>query len=338
MKQFLLNIRYFLEYLVILIPYRLTSLLPLGSSRAFARVVAWFAWCFPPTRKLLCANIRTVFPEMPEKEVRKIAQKSLFHTFFNMLEFLWIDGRPERIRKRYFLPEHITAALQGHVARGERIIFVNPHLGSWEASGTMAPFYGNVDMVAVAKKVRNPYINRLLNRHKRENVKGLKIVFSLGAIKSSVKALKDGLGLGFLIDQNTRVRDGGEWLDFFGLPCPGSVAPAMLKRYADAHGIPAVIIYGTSIRTPDGKITACFDYLPKPFADYADDREVVNDLMKITERYIRKYPEQYLWLYRRFQYIPPDAPPELRAKYPYYAIVPPETFFRKKERRHFDAF
>ena len=201
----------------------------------------------------------------------------------------------------------------------------------------MAPFYGDVDMAAVAKKMRNPYLNNLINHHKRENVKGLKIIFSVGAMKSSVKALKEGLGLGFLIDQNTRVRDGGEWLNFFGLSCPGSVAPATLKRYADAHNIPSVIIYGTSIRTPDGKITACFEYLPKPFESYASDKEVINDLMKITENYIRQYPEQYLWLYKRFQYIPPDASPELKEKYPYYAIIPPATFFRKRERRPFDA-
>ena len=51
----------------------------------------------------------------------------------------------------------------------------------------------------------------------------------------------------------------------------------------------------------------------------------------MSERYIRKNPEQYLWLYRRFQHIPPGAPEELRKRYPYYARVPGAKFFRKEE-------
>ena len=74
-----------------------------------------------------------------------------------------------------------------------------------------------------------------------------------------------------------------------------------MKRYCDAHHIPTVLLYGTSIRHADGRIHATVEELPRPFEEYADDRAVVQEIMNMSERYIRQTPEQYLWLYRRFR-------------------------------------
>ncbi len=329
MKSFFKSMRYLAEYLLVLLPLKILPKLSIGMIKRLASLIAAAAWRYASVRKLLTANIKCAMPELTDEEIKNIARRSLFNASFNFLEYAWIDGREERIRERYVLPPDVTAALKGHVAKGERIIFVNPHLGSWEASGTMAPFYAGVNMVAIAKKVKNPMLNKLLNRKYREKTSGLEIIMSNGAMRESIHALKQGKGLGMLIDQNTRCRNGGEFVDFFGIPCPSSVAPATLKRYADSHNIPAVIIYGTSLRTEDGKITASFAYLPQPFESYADDRAVINALMKISEEFIRKNPDQYLWFYKRFQYIAEDATAEQLARYPYYAIRPPEKFFRK---------
>ena len=70
-------------------------------------------------------------------------------------------------------------------------------------------------------------IGRWLSRSgNREKVRGLEIIFSSGAIRAATKALRDGRGVGTLIDQNTRVRDGGSFVNFFGLPVSSSTAPA----------------------------------------------------------------------------------------------------------------
>lgn len=333
----LINLRYRLEYVGILIPYGVVRILPRPAIRIAGRILGEAFHLTPGVARLVRANIRCAMPELSDAEVCRIEKASLFHVAWNMLEFVWLSGRPDRIRRCYHLPEPIAEELRGCVARGERIIFVNPHLGSWEASGVMAPFYAGVDMVAIAKPVRNPYLNRLLNRGNREQVTGLEIIFSRGAIRAALKALREGRGVGTLIDQNTRVRDGGEFVNFFGLPVPSSTAPANLKSYCDAHGIPAVIIYGTSVRHPDGRIVAHSRRLSKPFQEYANAAEVLQELMQISEEYIRRYPEQYLWWYHRFQYIPPDCPPELRARYPFYAGVAKPGFFRRNVGKKTDT-
>ena len=129
------------------------------------------------------------------------------------------------------------------------------------------------------------------------------------------------------------MRDGGEFLDFFGLPVAGSVSPAVLKRYCDAHDMPAVMIFGASLRGEDGNIHPVCLELPRPFDEYPDDKAVIQEFMNISESFIRKYPEQYLWLYKRFQHIPPDCPELLRKRYPYYAKEPPPSFYRKVSPR-----
>jgi lauroyl/myristoyl acyltransferase len=61
--------------------------------------------------------------------------------------------------------------------------------------------------------------------------------------------------------------------------------------------------------------------LPKPVADYTDDLELTRDLLALHERLIRRFPEQYLWMYERWRYIPAATPPDERARYPFYAKV-----------------
>ena len=293
-------------------------------------------FCFRVARpyyRLVGANLRAAFPDLAPPEVDRIRRESLRNMLRNFIEFVWMNGDPERVARCCYPPPEIKAMLKAHVDAGRRIIFINPHLGSWEASGLMVPMYADMDMVAIAKPIKNPYINRLLNSGGREKVRGLRIIFSRGAAREAIRQMKLGMHLGTLIDQNTRVRDGGEFLEFFGLPVASSVSPAVIKRYCDAHGIPAVIILGATLRRPDGILHPVCLELPRPFEEYPDDRAVIQEVMKMSESFIRKYPEQYLWLYKRFQHIPPDCPEELRKRYPYYAKVPSPNFFRKLRPR-----
>ena len=166
--------RHRLEYMAVWIPYHLIRHLPYCVVKFIARCGGCLVHAAPSARRIVRANIHAAMPELPESEVNRIARESFYHIAWNLLEFFWLDGKPARIRRCYYLPEEITEQLKGHVARGERIIFVNPHLGSWEASGVMAPFYAGVRMVAIAKPVKNPYLARLLQPDKR-----LPVPFSL---------------------------------------------------------------------------------------------------------------------------------------------------------------
>ena len=329
LRHFLHDLRHRIEYLFALGIISALRCLPRGAVRIFAGFLGNCLWLVPSTKSVVLGNLKTAFPDMDAKERTRIGKTSVFHSIYNVLEFFWIGGSEKRTYMCYGMPDELIAQIQAHRDRGERLIFVNPHLGSWEASGTIAPFFGKVKMAAIAKPVKNPYLNRLLNFDNREKVEGLEVIFSKGAVRAALTALRRGRCIGILIDQNTRLRDGGEFVDFFGVSVPCSTSPVTLKRYCDAHDIPTVIVYGACPRLEDGRCVAHMEYLSKPFEEYESDREVVVELMRKAEKDILKYPEQYLWFYKRFQYIDPGASDEVKKRYPDYAVVPNAHFFSR---------
>jgi KDO2-lipid IV(A) lauroyltransferase len=286
-------------------------------------------YLIPFFKKLVIANIKTAFPEFSEDKVKTIAKKSLYNMCLNMLEFAWVDGRVERIERCYGMSKELKDAIEKCKAQNKRIIFITPHLGSWEAAGSITPHFGNIHMCAIAKPVKNPYIDKLLNRGGREKSKGLEIIFRNGAIQASCKALKEGKCLAMLVDQNTRARDGGAFVNFFGLPVASTTAPGVMMKYCSTHNIPYEVLCGAGIRQSDGRVYAHAIPLSKDFHQYKDEVEILQEIMDISEELVREYPEQYLWLYKRFLHIPATLDEETKKRYPFYARVPSNHFYRK---------
>ena len=301
--------------------------------RTTAKILGSLMYLLPGPRKLVRANIRAAMPELPPKEVDRIAGSSFDHLMWNLLEYVWCVRNESRIRRCCYVEESTREIFLKAAGEKEQVIFVNPHLGSWEISGLMTPFYTNLRLAAIAKPMKNPYLNSMLNSGNRESTSGVKIIFSKGAMRSSLQALREGWSIGTLIDQNTRVRDGGVFVNFFGLPVPSSTAPAVLKSFCDQKGIPCQIYFACTLRTGDGKLAGRAWPLKKSFDRYNSHTEVLQELMERSEELIRQNPEQYLWMYRRFQYIPDEATPEQLNRYPWYAIRPGKKFFRKTSEK-----
>lgn len=289
------------------------------------------AYLLPAVRKLINANIKTAFPEKDKREIKAVGRASLINFIRNMLEFFWMVNRRRRIEKYTSLTPEITEILARHAANDERVIMVNPHLGSWEASGLIAPYYSGVKMAAIVNPLSNPYLNKLFNSGNREKTKGMQVIFSRGAVRATIKALRDGFNVGILIDQNTKVREGGAFVNFFGLPVPCSKAPAEFVRFGMAHDIKTVVIFGVSLRREDGVMAAQSRPLSKAPEEY-EAEEMIQELISISEEFIRKYPEQYLWIYKRFAHIPQGIDENLKKRYPYYARVVKDSFYSKVKK------
>jgi KDO2-lipid IV(A) lauroyltransferase len=316
----------FLVYLIVLVPYTIICHLPYKAVKGLAFLSGSIMDLIPSIRKLVRANIHAAMPELPPQEVARICRQSLKNLVWNLLEFIWVDGDIKRINRCYYMRQDTIELHRKAKAEGKRFIYVNPHLGSWEASGTAGAFFTGMTMAVIAKPVTNPYLNKLLNTEKREKL-GLKVLFTKGAVRGAVKALRDGMCLGTLVDQNTKVRYGGIFVNFFGIPVPSSPAPMEIKSYCDKHDIPVELLFGVSLRREDGRLESFCEPLSKPFDQYTSQAEVLQEFLDISERYIRQYPEQYLWLYRRFQHIPRGASPEIRARFPYYAKDASDGFY-----------
>jgi len=317
------SIRYILEAASVYVCYRLIRALPRRVNFSIASFCGFLMYSNPFFRKLVKANLKIVFPEKTEREIGLIARKSFTNLILSFLELAYFTGRPETVKKYVYLPDRINKEINDFHKQGKGFIFVTPHLGNWEIAGMMfANFFSNIPFAVVARVFPNPYLNKILDLGRLSH--GNKVISAKGAIKGMVQALKEGYFMATLIDQNTRVRDGGIFVNFLGLPVPSSRAPAMFARKMNVPvGVGGCVRHGL-------KYEVIFEFVHKKIEDYKDDTELIQDLLKITESYIRKYPEQYLWFYKRFQHIPMDASEDLIKKYPYYASIPNEKFYRKK--------
>jgi KDO2-lipid IV(A) lauroyltransferase len=257
------------------------------------------------------ANLDLAFPDLDDAARRRIMRQSLRHMAATFLETLWLLWRPDRIRTLVHFEEDGCAAFSRHADRREGAIVISPHIGNWEFANVALNEAGYA-MSAVAAEIRNPFAASLMERLRSQF--GGEVIPRRGAARGIFKALRRARHVGLLVDQNTRPRQGGVFVDFFGLPVPVSRAPAMFGRRA---GAPIFLV--NCRRTLRRTFVLELTPLPKPLAEYEDDIAVMQDITRITEAMVRERPEQYLWSYHRWRYIPADWDTSREPAYPFYA-------------------
>ncbi len=286
-------------------------------------VASRFMYMAPAVRNLVIANLKIAFPEKPDKEIRRIALASLSHLPRMMLEFLWIANRPDKLDKHTIIPDSEMEKIRRLQGKdGKRpVMYVCPHLGGWEVSAMMVAHWVKCPFASIAAKIDNPYLDKLIV--KCRSTENIRVIPAKGAVRGMVMALKEGYSMGTLIDQNTKVRDGGIWVNYFGLPVPTSPAPAFFGKKFDI----AICVGGAVIK--NGKYEFYVRELPKPSGEYTEPEEMIQDLLKLTEDLVREFPEQYLWMYKRFKFIPNDISEKMSERYPDYAKIANERFYDK---------
>lgn len=257
--------------------------------------------------KTILANLEVAFRDLDDKQRKELADRNLRHTARLAIECIKLLKHPEQFLENASLDSEKLKALDQNKA----FIFALPHLGNWEVFGQAAPKAG-IKSAAIAGTFRNQKLNQLIENARSAN--GLYIIPKEGAARKVLSALRNGYAVGFLPDQNLSPADSGAFLEFFGLPAPSSILHAVLARRLD---IPVIV--GATVRDKDGKFLLEVETLPKETKDYGSDHELAQDVLKASEKLIRKYPEQYLWNYKRWRRIPENASDAIRQRFPYYA-------------------
>ena len=272
-------------------------------ARRLARLVAVVLRVFyRPGVRLIRTNLALAFPDYPEDEIRRLSNSNLTHVAWNWIDFLRILRKPS-------LVESLMEEVEGADALSKQLILCLPHLGSWELIAQYIPKLIS-DSAAVAEVFPYDSLNRILDRSRTVN--GLKLIPRKGAAKNVIAAIRKGTSIGFLIDQNLSPKHGGIFVDFRGLPVPSSPLPAIV---AMRYGVQ--LVSGTCVRKDNGKFKMLLS--PVQIAQDDDKYSLTQKILAANENLILNYPEQYIWLYQRWKYIPSDIPDNLKARYPYYA-------------------
>lgn len=289
---------------------RVVERLPLGLIRWLGGVGGAALFWSPEYRRIVLANLAIAFPEWDDACRREVGRRSVQSVVRGFLEFVWVVKHPHQLERLAVVPPETKHEFEAARAGGPGLIIVSPHVGNWEL-GNYATNASGLRTEAVASARRNPWLNAWVRQSRTASGGG--IIYEKGAAKEMLKALRGGRRVAMLVDQNTKPQQGGQFADFFGLPVPSSRAPATFARHTGAD-----IRLAACVRGADGHYTVRVWPLHQAPAACADEAEICREINRRTEDIIREYPDQYLWLYRRFKYIPPDWRGD-RQRYPFYA-------------------
>jgi KDO2-lipid IV(A) lauroyltransferase len=267
-------------------------------------------YCFDRRgRRTAMANLALVFggevDGLTPLQRRRICRRSFRISALAVLDLLWFSRRTAERVKRWVRLDSST----DHYFKTAPAIVVTGHIGNWEVLGLGTAVMG-APMVAVANELGNSEVTRLLTKLRESS--GQRIVPREGAVRHIVKALRGTGRIALLLDQNTPPHEGGMFVPFMGLPATVSkVAGGLWQRTK----VPIVVGYCTS--DGGGRYTA---YALPPFPAAADaaatPESVTTEVVQRLESVIRQHPEQWLWAYKRWKFIPEGASPE---DFPFYA-------------------
>jgi KDO2-lipid IV(A) lauroyltransferase len=180
---------------------------------------------------------------------------------------------------------------------GRGVLFATAHLGNWELSAFAHALLAE-PMHVVVRPLDNPLIDRLVEE--RRSLTGNRPIFKKDYARAILKALAANEAVGVLIDQNASA-DTGVFVDFFGVPACAGVGFAKLAARSGAAVIPGFAIWSEE----EQRYVLRF-YPPAPVTgDAAQDTQA---LQARLESVIREYPDQWLWIHRRWKTRPPGEP------------------------------
>lgn len=283
---------------------KIMGVLPRPLARAFAIGIAQLVYLLHfRLRQVGMRNLEMVFPEKSLNERRRIllgvftslgrqlAELSQFprYTAQNVDDVVVYDGL-ENYERAY--------------ARGRGVLFLTAHFGGWELSAFAHSLHGHW-LHVVMRPMDNPYLDRLLQSYR--TMHGNKVVPKDDFVRGLLAAMRAGETVGILMDTNMTPPQ-GVFVDFFGIPACTASGLARMALRTDAAVVPGFTIWDEAL----GKYRLRFDP-PIELVRTGDlEADIVANTQKfnnVIEEYVRQYPEQWLWVHRRWKTRPEGEAP-----------------------------
>ncbi len=242
--------------------------------------------------------------EKSPAEIRRIARHVFLHFATAAVDAIRIPIHIKNGIDRYITTKNLHHLEQAHNDK-KGFLLLTGHFGNWELMGTWVAQKGFQPHV-VGAALSNPRLNKLMVDTR--NAAGYINIERGNATRGIIKAVKDGFPVALLIDQDTRAK--GVFVDFFGIKAHTPIGAAVLAGKLDVPLIPMAM-----------HLKKDLTYEMESFEPicYIDTGDKQKDIIAFTqkcsdvcEQMIRRHPEQWVWMHRRWKKQPGDA---LKKKY-----------------------
>ncbi|MDD5500193.1 MAG: ELM1/GtrOC1 family putative glycosyltransferase [Candidatus Omnitrophica bacterium] len=273
----------------------LTRFLPPGFSLFMGRRLGDAVYFFDRRhRAIACSNIRRAVAENGGYiSASRITRKAYQSFGQNLVEISFIP----RIDRDY-LEKYIHFENRNYIdeafGRGKGVIFLAVHEGNWELSNIICANLG-FPFVLFVRDQGFPRLNALLNSYRLK--RGAQILHKKTGLRQLIEVLKENKSIGMTFDQGGKR---GEIVDFFGRRASMSTGAVKLALKYDCSIIP---VFYTRERGPRMKVILDSVYTAVRSGNPGEDlRENVSRLSRIYEKYLCRYPYEYLWTYKIWKY------------------------------------
>jgi len=301
------KIRYWLEWFFVSIFARLIPMLPLSLVRYLADLAGWVVYVFDRhSRAVALANLEAAFgPETSVQWRRQVTKKSLQVFARSFLELFWTPCL-NRANLQKFISFENPEGLPALIVDKKPIIAITPHFANFEWGSAFFAFCGHGGYI-LTQRFKNDLLTPIFQRLRETS--GQHVVTQEASVIGFLKVLRKGSSVGILIDLTLKMNDPAVIIQAFGLQMRTTMIHAFLHERTGIPIVPTI----TLPRTDGGYFVRVLD--PLHFPAGTPYQAVAQACWDRFEPIIREHPEQWLWVYKHWRYLPSVTD----RRYPFYA-------------------
>jgi Kdo2-lipid IVA lauroyltransferase/acyltransferase len=257
----------------------------------------------PGLRRASMENLKLVFPSWTKKQRRAAIRGMVRQLGWMGAEFARFPRYSNQNIDHVVLLDGFEnfAAAQ---ARGKGVLFLTGHMSAWELAPFAQALFG-YPLHFLVRPIDNPRVDALIMKYRC--LSGNLPIEKNQSARAVLKVLAANGTVGILADHNTLLAE-GVFVDFFGIPACTTAGLARFALHTGAAVVPGFLHWDQPLR----KYRLCFEReveLVRTGDEASDIRENTQRFTRVIEDYVRRFPDQWLWLHRRWKTRPPGEPP-----------------------------